>query len=206
MEREIPELFQHQKEAVERFMQTGVLGCWHDAGTGKTRTAVECVKYLAGIKKELRGIIFTPNTVQEEWVKNFKRWYGECEVPVTVLQGSGAKKAHTVMMTHGSHIYVVNYEALDNEDLKRALLNFCPDFKIADEVHRIKNYKSKRSKFCVDLKTPYRIALTGTLESNGYQDVYMPFRFLQKDIFPGNYHFFTRTYFENENANNTLVS
>jgi SNF2 family DNA or RNA helicase len=206
MEKELPELFPHQKEAVERFVQAGVLGCWHDAGTGKTRTAVDCVRFLVGQFEDLRGIIFTPNSVQEEWVKNFRKWYESCPIPVTILRGSGAKKAYTVNKTEGSHIYIVNYEALDNDDLKQAIVDFDPHIKIADEVHRIKNYRSKRSQFFVKLPTRYRLALTGTLESNGYEDLYMPFRFLQGNIFPGNYNFFLRTYFENENAGNRFVS
>ena len=127
MAEQIP-LFPHQKEALTRFQETGVLGCWHDAGTGKTRLSVECVKFLIETLPQefFRAIIFTPNSVQEEWVKNFERWYSDCPIPVTILRGAGAKKAYTINNTQGSHIYIINYEALDNEDVKSAIVGFAP--------------------------------------------------------------------------------
>ena len=199
MAEQIP-LFPHQEEAVTRYMRQGYFGAWHDTGTGKTRTAVECIKAQARVYDDLRAVIFTPNTVQDGWVANFDKFYPDRRFPVTVLRGSGAKKALMVRRAEKSHVFVVNYEALDNEDLLDAIVNFKADIKISDEVHRIKNPSSTRSKFGVKLDTPHAIALTGTLESNGYQDIYMPFRFLNKDIFPYNYNVFQRTFFYNENA------
>jgi SNF2 family DNA or RNA helicase len=197
------ELWLHQKQVIESFEKNGSHGLWHDTGTGKTRSVVECIKTLA----DERAVIVCPNSVQETWVDNFKKWYPTFadHFNLVILQGSGAKKAATVtaaLTNTVPTIFILNYEALDNEALQKALLRYQPQLVVADEVHRIKNYKSNRAKFLVNkLLSPYRLALTGTLESNRYQDIYMPFRFLRRDIFPDNFAAWERKHFFNANAN-----
>lgn len=196
------ELWVHQKQVIESFQAKGYHGLWHDTGTGKTRSVVECMKTLANKS----GVIFCPNSVQETWVDNFKKYYPTFadHFNLTVLQGTGAKKAQTVLSATNQTlptIFILNYEALDNEALQKALLKYKPNLVVCDEVHRIKNHKSNRAKFIVNkLLSPMRLALTGTLESNKYQDIYMPFRFLKREIFPDNFGAWERKHFYNANA------
>jgi SNF2 family DNA or RNA helicase len=195
------EMWVHQKQVIESFQANGYHGLWHDMGTGKTRSVVECIKGLSNMS----GVIICPNSVQETWIDNFIKWWPTYSdhINLVILTGTGAKKALTVSSASKEKptIFILNYEALDNESLQKALVKFKPNLVVCDEVHRIKNPKSNRAKFIVNkLLSPMRLALTGTLESNKYQDIYMPFRFLKREIFPDNFGAWERKHFYNANA------
>lgn len=67
---------------------------------------------------------------------------------------------------------------------------------VADESHKIKRYKSARTKICLELskKAARRYLLTGTLSHGDPRDLYTQLRFLAPYLMPENYTLFCERY------------
>lgn len=85
-------------------------------------------------------------------------------------------------------IAAINYECLDQEVMRDALLAIPWDLVVLDESHRIKAVTGVRSKFLAKLgrEVPRRLILTGTPNADKPIDVWGQFRFLDPTIL-GNY-------------------
>lgn len=98
-------------------------------------------------------------------------------------------------------IWLTNYErawerVTDNHGrshvvARRELVDWCPEFVVADEAHKIKNRMASRSRGMCLLGSlaKYRRALTGTPDPTAYSDYFGIFRFLDPNIF-GTWKFF----------------
>ena len=143
------------------------------------------------------------------WEDEFSK-FAAFDYELTVLSGTGAKKAnalHNIRKlgnTDKLQIVVVNYESAWR--LESELLAWKPEVIIADEGHKIKSPSTKASKVMAKLASvaSYRLLLTGTLVTNHAEDVFSPYRFLNREIF-GNSFFAWRTrYFDSYGYGNYL--
>jgi SNF2 family DNA or RNA helicase len=83
------------------------------------------------------------------------------------------------------------------------LLDWSPEFLIADEVHLAKSYNAVRAKNLASIadKARYKFLLTGTPLSNSPLEIFMPYRILDGGAtFGKNYFTFRNTWFVDENA------
>lgn len=106
-------------------------------------------------------------------------------------------------MLDKNRVIITNYETLQNADMLAYIREWRPEIVICDEAQIIKNPKAKRTKATLMLgdAAENRYFLTGTLILNSIKDVFAPFRFLDKgETFGKNFHVFTNTYMEDENA------
>lgn len=157
-----------------------------DMGTGKSGGAIlnARMRYMqAG--NMLRTLIFTPPVTVMNWSNEFDLFSRIPKHRIHPLnQKSAAKKAehiyNSVIPQHDGAIVVMNYEALLSEPLFKALETWCPEIIIFDEIHYLKNPKSKRSRLCQRLSAlaRYKIGLTGTPILNNVFDIYGVFRTL----------------------------
>ena len=80
-------------------------------------------------------------------------------------------------------LFVLNYEALCNDDIRNKLHKIKPQFIAADEIHYSKNYKAERSKALHEFgDAKITIGATATPIQKDYQDAFGIFKFIKADL------------------------
>lgn len=150
---------------------------------GKTGTAI--LTYRNWNRKEnrmMRCLVLCPSVVIHNWKDEFRMFSHIPPSKVHTLIGTGKAKAaymyNKVLPQIDGAVCIVNYEAMLNEELFKAIERWNPEVIIYDEVHMLKNSKSKRSKLCIRLseQSIKRLGLTGTPILKNSKDMYGIFR------------------------------
>ena len=207
--------YQHQLDAVEFFHDKKDGNLFFSMGTGKTGTAI--LIYRNWCKKEgrlLRCLIVAPPVVLHNWKDEFSMFsLLPKDKIVPLVRGTGKQKAeyvyNNVLPVVDGMVVNVNYEALLNEELFKAIERWNPEVIIFDEVHMVKNSTAKRSKLCTRLAeaAQYRLGLTGTPILKNSQDMYGIFRTIDLGkTFGTNVYVFQAKYLIDKNARNPHVS
>ena len=117
---------------------------------------------------------------------------------LSVLNGSGAKKALALRQLTGDvvQVAIVNYESAWR--LEKELLAWRPDLIVADEGHKIKTHNISASKAMHRLgaKAAYRLLLTGTPVTNQAIDLFSQYKFLEPAVFGNSFYAFRNRYFD----------
>jgi SNF2 family DNA or RNA helicase len=206
----LPPLWEHQKQAVLRAQGTDCLGLFMDIGVGKTRAAIDILRYRFHAHNQiLRTLIICPKIVCTNWEKEWDKYSKIHPWNVVVLRGSSKERID--LFTEKcfgeagpvAQIVITNYEALLMKDLVDLFHRWGVQAMVADEAHRLKNPTSKRAKECIKLGDTalYRYALTGTPILNSAMDIFNVFRFLDRGAtFGTNFWKFRSIWFEDQNA------
>jgi len=151
--------------------------------------------YLA--EKIRRILVVAPLSIVGVWNEEFAK-FADFDYTLAVLEGSGAKKTDTLRHLCGSplQVAVVNYESAWR--LEKEIMEWNPDFVIADEGHKIKTHNIAASKAMHRLgaKAAYRLLLTGTVITNKALDVFSQYKFLNPVIFGHSFYSFRNRYFD----------
>lgn len=139
-------------------------------GLGKTVEAIVTARFLNA--KSI--LIVAPKIVMSQWRDQIKVWWPEREDDVFIYGATDAKKRK---VAPGS-IVIINYEKLLNTTNITKLKMFQWDIIIADEAHRIKNHKSKRTMALKSIPAARKYALTGTPILNKPDDLWSILHFL----------------------------
>ena len=140
---------------------------FNEQRTGKTPTTL-----IAARDKLGTGVIVCPAGLKLNWKREIKTWLGKDSI---VIKGTPTKRKRLYeAISQGSDaIIIVSYETL-RADLGTRFNPKEIDVLIVDEVHRLRNFKTKQSKAVLRLglvsETVY--ALTGTPAVNHPSDVY----------------------------------
>jgi len=174
-----------------------------EAGTGKTCTVIQIIREKCQAERRLlRSLILCPQVVIGNWVNELKKFSQITQI--TPLVGPGSKRVSDFMANNSAgHIFVTNYEALENENLYQLFVDWAPELMVADESHRIKNPSGVRTKKAVGLAqmAKYRYILTGTPVLQSAQDLFSQVQFLDGGkMFGKNFFVFRGRYFYNKNA------
>lgn len=152
-------------------------GVFNEQRTGKTPTT------LVTVRDDDKIVIVCPAGLKLNWKKETKVWTNRDAIVIT---GTPAvrKKLYQAWKDAKKAILIVSYETLraDIEWLESSMKFGRKKFTIiADEVHRLRNYKTKQSKALYKLRKYAEkvYALTGTPAVNHPADVYGILRFLQ---------------------------
>jgi N12 class adenine-specific DNA methylase len=97
------DLWKHQKDAIAAAKNKDSFGLLFDAGTGKTRTAIEI--YLAKVRLEgraLRTLILCPQVVMQNWRDEFKKYSDIYINDIILLRGAGVKRYEDMMAAAGT--------------------------------------------------------------------------------------------------------
>jgi len=155
--------------------------------TGKTYIGIWLTKYLRQTEGA-RVLITYPSNVYRQWMNEFKKL---ANMEVFPLQGT---KKQWLSLFDG-RVHLVSHEALARRLEEHSLINY--DAIIVDEVHRVKNWKSKVSIWADEQNFEYRVVLTGTKVNNGCTDMFSQYRIVDSSIFGKNYWKFVNKYFVN---------
>jgi SNF2 family DNA or RNA helicase len=197
----------HQVEAIERAKTLSEFGLFFEMGTGKTMTAINIARHkFAQSGRVLRTLILCPPIVVENWRREWAMNSKIDPKKIIPLTGPGSKRLKEftkLCNSDGGAIFITNYEALLMKPLFEAFMAWKPELFICDELHKLKDMKSKRTKAAVKLadESIFRLGLTGTPVLNSPMDLFAQFRVLDKgETFGKNFFRFRAHYFYDHNA------
>ena len=199
--------FTHQREAFEEALRQfgltdGIIrsrgyGLLFQMGLGKSLTAIAVAGELYLQGKIKRALVTAPLSVLGVWDEECDK-FADFDYSLTILTGSGAKKAEALKNIGGKNLQVVviNYESAWR--MEKEIAAWRPDLIIADEGHKLKVHSTKVSKAMHRLgaAADYRLLLTGTLVTNKAIDIFSPYKFLNPAIFGNSFYSFRNQYFD----------
>ena len=191
---EFPEVFKtkpfdHQYKAFIISKDLGAYGLFFEQGCGKTKVTIDNAVYLFLKKKIDKLIIIAPNGVHSNWINTEIPVHCNTEYDAFCWKGKMNKKVKAlwdlVRNSRKLQIYSFNVECFvskKNQAMLKELLNNC--MLVIDESQSIKNPMALRTKFLVGIsdKAAYRRILSGTPVTNGLEDIFSQFQFLDPAI------------------------
>lgn len=149
-----------QQEAIEKLRQWKVGALFMEAGTGKTRTAMELIRGVDSDMVLWIAPLRTITNLREE----IEKWGGISNLNCVGIESIG----------QSDRIY------LDTMEMCKDKKVFC----VVDESLKIKNYTAKRTKRAIEIGKlcEYRLVLNGTPMSRDLLDVWSQFEFLSPKI------------------------
>jgi SNF2 family DNA or RNA helicase len=162
------ELLPYQKETVERILHERQYLIAYDMGLGKTVTAIEALR-----RAEVRSaLIVHPAIARSTWTRELALWWKNSPV-INILRTTTSKPSPNM-------INIVSYGCakalLEDQTIWDAI--------ILDEIHYIKNSRSKRTKALLDVrkrvhKKSLVLGLTGTPIDDKPSDLWQQLDFLR---------------------------
>lgn len=155
-------LFDYQKLDVARMVTSSRILNLNRMGYGKTVETCAAMREIGCAN----GVIVCPRSIKYQWRNLLLKWYPEITEDRIVVVDSGKEDIRP------DTFVIVNYERLLNERILMALKRWSWDVLVCDEVHRVKNPKSKRT-ICTKSIPAQRIwGLTGTPILNKPDDLW----------------------------------
>lgn len=180
-----PPLWAHQEAALEKAKSGNNLGLFLDLGTGKTRTAIEILKWHWDNKRR-STLILCPLAVIQNWKREIIKYSDIPENNIIALHGTGRQKERSLgYVLYGKNlareaIIITNYESLISEGLYNMLIRIPFDNLVCDESHKVKSITAKRTKNVIKLadKILNKYILTGTPVLNTPMDLFSQYKIL----------------------------
>ena len=158
-------------------------------GLGKTLQTISLLAYL----RESRGIrgphiVIVPKSVVGNWMKELRKWCPQ--IKALKMLGTKADRKRVISQElpvdpktgqHKFDVFVTSYEGILREKGPLRKVNW--KYLIIDEAHRIKNENSSLSREVRQLKTEFRVLITGTPLQNNLHELWALLNFLLPDIF-----------------------
>lgn len=178
-------------------------GLLFEMGCGKTLTAIAIMGALYQRGKVHRALVVAPTTVVPVWPEEMEEKANFPFVAATMLGTKSRRlKAYRDMKQRARaapdalELVSINYNEIWRDGIQELLEEFQPDMMILDEGHYIKTHTSKVSKAACELgsKVKYRLLLTGTPVTNRATDLFGEFRYVDQNVYGGNFYRFRNRY------------
>ena len=164
--------------------ETGINGILADEmGLGKTIQTISLLAFLRENKK-INGhhLIIMPKSVVGNWIQEFKRWCPEIKICNLIARKEFREDIIKNELAPGNFdVCITTFEAV--RLCLNALKRFSWQYIIIDEAHKIKNEDSQTSKRIREMKSRYRLLLTGTPLQNNLHELWSLLNFLLPEIF-----------------------
>lgn len=189
----MPELRDYQKEDLQFLLKMNSAGIFSEQRTGKTPLAISYAK-----EKEIqKTLILCPTSAIPVWTTLWEIWYpGQTCVGVT---GTTHKNKADIIKTW-KHALAISYDTLKEtrhktgaicrkgfiEELKHECYqtNGLPELVIIDEAHRIQTRNGAATSAVYEfVRTPHKLALTGTPAQNKPYQIFSILRWLYPKTF-----------------------
>ncbi|PVV00312.1 hypothetical protein BB560_005311 [Smittium megazygosporum] len=149
-----------------------------EMGLGKTIQTIALLDYLA-LNQGNWGphLIVVPASVLLNWEQEFKKWLPGFKVLTIYGSAKQRKKKRTGWSRINSfHVCITSYQIIlqDIQVFKRRPWSYL----ILDEAQNIKNFQSKRWQTLMQIKSEYRLLLTGTPLQNSLSELWSLLFFL----------------------------
>jgi|GEM_PF-1497837 len=175
---------------------------------GKTRTVLNILRDRYNEHKKIeKTLIVAPGITLQNWRNEILQYTKIPQEKVVVLQGTGVKRIKTFCLetaTDENKIVICNYETISvMKKIRATLVKWKPKYVVADEMHKIKDYKSVRAEGMreVSLHSEYRYGLTGTAILNNYMDLFGQWLWLDRgSTFGTNFFVFRGKYYLDKNS------
>lgn len=154
-----------------------------DMGLGKTIQGIGTAELLARLAEITRVLVVCPASLKSQWRSEIAKFSGRS---TQIVVGSGAERIEQYQSD--TFFTICNYEQV-LRDLS-AIENVPWDLIILDEGQRIKNYESKTSNVIRQLKSPFRLVLSGTPLENRLGELFTVARFVDDELLGPAYRFF----------------
>ena len=151
-----------------------------DMGLGKT---IQIISFLSGMyDSELikHTLLVMPTSLITNWIKEFAKWtpgmrvkefHGASKVERTRSLEKVQRRGGVTITTYTMLIH--NWQQLSSYQGRE----FCWDYLILDEAHKIKNISTKTAKSAYAIPSKNRILLTGTPVQNNLREMWTLFNF-----------------------------
>ena len=180
----------HQRDTLRQMSRHREYALFWEMGTGKTFTTINLAagRFMKGHINAL--VVICPTPIKLVWENEIEKW-APCDVEVHTVHAS--KKNHenliyfTTKETDAMKVVIVGVEALSQGKAAGLVLNFAKLNKcmaVADESSRLKNFNTNRTKKAAKIAhaSLYRLILTGTPITQGVEDLFGQFYFLNPRI------------------------
>lgn len=198
----LPPLWQHQKEAIEK--AGSKFSLFFDPGCGKTRTAIEL--YKKAKSKKRKTLVLAPLNVCRNWEVEIEEYLQEEYQSFLVAGQPKKKKIKTLEAFRDSksrhHKFLIcNIETMRGAQYKELIVESGVDFIIIDESHNFKSYNSQQTKGMLQilayLRPEYLYLLTGTPAPQGEIDLWSTFVMMERTN--DNFFIWRKKHFEDKN-------
>lgn len=193
---DMPDLWEHQAQAIDRLARYGSACLTDDRGMGKTRVVVEAFRRSS----PTTAVIVCAKRVRAQWMADIERWWG----PGRSVAPSAGTWSEASVEVGSAQVTVLTYDSILNDDVREAVEALDPEWLVVDEAHNIKKRarKNKReddegnvtktvtkSGAARALPGQNRIAITGTPMPNVWHEVWTLLNFVAPETFTSYWHF-----------------
>ena len=180
----------HQVEALKRAYPKKAFALFHDPGCGKTFTTINLIAARYHKLKIDRALIICPTPIKVVWDDEIAKMMPENVAYSLFIMNPGCEKKFNKWVSEKSDdlkILVAGVESLSQGKAPALVARFARDklcMTVVDESSSIKTPGAVRTKNVITLGdiSEYRLILTGTPVTQGIQDLYSQFLFLNPAI------------------------
>ncbi|MBQ1491417.1 MAG: DEAD/DEAH box helicase family protein, partial [Blautia sp.] len=148
-----------------------------DMGLGKTLQVLTWLERLKEEDPKAKVLLVVPASLLGNWQKEAERFTPH--LTLLLLHGSSSKVLGEVFAKEEAFLTITTYSMVSRIE---ALHDYSWTAVILDEAQAIKNPGTKQTRSVKELKTRYRIALTGTPIENDLTNLWSLFDFLNKGL------------------------
>ena len=173
----------HWLHFLHQYKFAGILA--DDMGLGKTLQALAILSMHAS--KEKASLIIAPKTLLQNWAQEIVRFAPHLKT--IVIEGTPTFRTESIANLNAYDVVITSYSALQ-QDIEKyehhdTGFNYC----VLDEAQYVKNPHTKSSHVVRQVKSDYRLALTGTPLENGVRELWAVFDFLMPGFLGHHTHF-----------------
>ena len=171
--------YEHQELITNLILSKDKCFVFADVGTGKSKAVIDAVTQLYTQDKINKVLCICPASIMCNFANEIKI---HSDLDYTIIYGSLSDRKDLISNSN-TVIDILNYEMVGK--LEKEIKSKKYDMLILDEVHYCKNRTSLRAKslYKASRNIPRVIGMSGTIISNNYNDIFMPYKIVDESIF-----------------------